>query len=429
MINFKLSKYATVFFKNIFIYFFSDVFNKALPFLLLPILTRYLSSEDYGIIANYSILLSLSIVFISMNTQGSVEVVFFHITKNKLKKYIGNIFLIISILSLVFLIFYLIFGSMFSKLTMISIEWLIASVFICLAQIINLINLILWRVEKNAKNYSLFEILQNIFNFSLTLLFIIALKMNWEGRLLAIAISNIFFGLISFYLIFKVREYLTFNYNKDTINDALSYGIPLVPHSLATWIKTGLDRLFITYLVGVGATGIYSVGYQLGMVIMIIATALYKAWLPELYGMLKDMTNDKKKQVIFITYAYFIGIIILTIFLYFILNLFIDLFIGKDFSESKIVILFILIAYAFDSMYFAVVPYLFYFKKTKVISSITITTSFIHAPVSYLLIMKYGIQGATYASAITFGLTFFMIFYSSNKIYPMPWFSFWKNNA
>lgn len=414
--------------KNTLIYFFADIFNKAVPFLLLPILTTYLTPEDYGIIATFGVFTSILVIFISMNTLGSIEVIYFQISKEKLKIYIANIFLIISI-SLFFILFATVLLSLqLTSLLNIPLEWLIVGVFISLAQVLNTINLLLWRVEYKAKNYSFFEIAQNLFNVSLTLLFVIALNMDWEGRLLAMAIAMISFGFLSFYLVVKVRGYFTFTYNKEYIKDALHYGIPLIPHSLAGWIKTGLDRVFLTSLVGVAATGIYSVGYQLGTIVMVIATSLYKAWLPKLYEMMTNMTDEDKKQIVKFTYLYFIGILLLTVVLYFSLDIFIKLFIGEEFAESKNIVLFILMAYAFDSMYFAVVPYMFYNKKTKIISAVTISTSLIHAPLSYWLIKEYGMYGATYASVVTFGLTFFVIWYYSNKVYAMPWFSFWRKS-
>lgn len=412
--------------KNSLIYFFADIFNKAVPFLLLPILTTYLTPEDYGIIATFGVFTSILVIFISMNTLGSIEVTFFQISKEKLKVYIANVFLIISVSLIFILLATVLLSSQLTKLLDIPLEWLIVGVFISLAQIVNTINLLLWRVEYKAKNYSFFEIAQNLFNVSLTLLFVIAINMDWEGRLLAMAIAIISFGFISFYLVVKVRKYFTYSYNQEYIKDALHYGIPLIPHSLAGWIKTGLDRIFITSLVGVSATGIYSVGYQLGTIVMVIATSLYKAWLPKLYEMMSNITDEDKKQIVKFTYLYFIGILLLTVVLYFSLDIFITLFVGKEFVESKNIVLFILMSYAFDSMYFAVVPYMFYHKKTKIISAVTISTSLMHAPLSYWLIKEYGMYGATYASVVTFGLTFFVIWYYSNKVYTMPWFSLWR---
>ena len=38
--------------KSIFVYTLSNLFSSALPFILLPFLTHYLSPKDYGILSN-----------------------------------------------------------------------------------------------------------------------------------------------------------------------------------------------------------------------------------------------------------------------------------------------------------------------------------------------------------------------------------------
>ena len=45
--------------RNSFIYVFCDGLNKAIPFLLLPFITHYLTPADYGIVTNYNVLVQL----------------------------------------------------------------------------------------------------------------------------------------------------------------------------------------------------------------------------------------------------------------------------------------------------------------------------------------------------------------------------------
>jgi len=386
-----------------------------------------LTPADYGIIASFGVIISILVVFIGLNSIGSIEVNYFQVSKEKLKIYIGNLIYILAVMTTVFIIFNLLFGEYVFKFTHISKEWMFVAIFIALFQVITTLNLVLFRVEHNAKAYSLYEIVQNLFNVSLTLIFVIGFHFKWEGRLIAMAITFILFGMLSFYIIYKIKNLIAFKYKKEYLKEILHYGVPLIPHSLAGWIKTGLDRIFITGLISVSATGIYSVGYQLGTVIGVVSTSLYKAWLPKLYEMLSKGLNEKEKlKIVKITYLYFIGMILLAIILYYFLIFFMDLFIDKKFEGSKIIIFYILIAYTFDAMYMVVVNYIFYFKKTKYISMTTLFTSFLHAPLSYVLIKEYGIEGATFASVFTFGLNFLIIWFIANKIYPLPWTKIFK---
>ena len=46
-------------FLNTVIYLFSNVLNASIPLLLLPILTRYLSPSDYGVVAMFQMVLAV----------------------------------------------------------------------------------------------------------------------------------------------------------------------------------------------------------------------------------------------------------------------------------------------------------------------------------------------------------------------------------
>ncbi|GAB1400783.1 hypothetical protein MASR1M66_22380 [Aminivibrio sp.] len=63
------------------------------------------------------------------------------------------------------------------------------------------------------------------------------------------------------------KKWLSFSFDKAYLAHALRFGIPLIPHSLAGILNTSIDRLFITHMVGIADTGLYTVGYQIGTVI------------------------------------------------------------------------------------------------------------------------------------------------------------------
>ena len=62
--------------RSLGIYTISNVINASIPFLLLPLLTNYLSTEDFGILTNFKLLIELLIPFISLNMMTSLQVVF-----------------------------------------------------------------------------------------------------------------------------------------------------------------------------------------------------------------------------------------------------------------------------------------------------------------------------------------------------------------
>ena len=302
--------------------------RKAIPFFLLPILTRYLTPSDYGIVATFQVLLGVIAVFVGLNMHGAVTVNFFKMSKQKLKNYIGNVIFIVFIsFSLVFSIIYILKRSL-SHFIRFPENWLLIIVIVALSQVIVTLTLTLWRVEQKPLPYGLFQIIQMLVNVLLSLLFVVALGWHWQGRLLGIIITSIIFAFVGASIIYK-RKYISFSFNKRYIKDALFFGIPLIPHALGGWIITSIDRIFINSMVNVAATGIYTVGYQVGMIINLLATSFNQAWSPFLFEKLKQNNYTAKVKIVKFTYLYFVGIIALALLLSLIAPFFLNFLLVK----------------------------------------------------------------------------------------------------
>ena len=65
------------------VYATANVMNSGISFILLPILTNFLSPSDYGVLSNFSVMINLMIPFVGMNLMASAQVQY-------LKEYINN---------------------------------------------------------------------------------------------------------------------------------------------------------------------------------------------------------------------------------------------------------------------------------------------------------------------------------------------------
>ena len=408
-------------FKDSLVYILGDTLNKAALFLMLPILTRYLTPEDYGIISVFTVLVSVLAVFTGLNVHGAVNVNFFKQTKEELQIYIGNCIIILNISTfIVFIVITLFYPFILENLS-ISSNWLFIAVILAYGQFLTTINLILWIAEQKPKEYSIYQILQTITITVLTLILVIFFEMTWEGQLIAITIGTLFFSVMSFIFLIK-RRYLSIVINKKYIVDALKFGIPLIPHALSGLMKTGADRIIIMSVLGATATGIYSVGYQVGMVIGVLVAAFNKAWAPYLFKVLSSSPtyNDKIKIVQF-SYIYFILILMVAFLFTYISQLLIPFVLGNEFINSSELIVYFAAAFAFDGMYYMVTNYLFFVKKTHILAYVTFITALVHIGLLVFFIKFNGILGAAQAGLISYGLTFIFVWFLSNKYYPMPW--------
>jgi O-antigen/teichoic acid export membrane protein len=275
-------------------------------------------------------------------------------------------------------------------------------------------------VEKKSLPYSLFQILRTILNVSLSLFFVVTLGWGWQGRVWGIIIASITFGILSIFVLYK-RKYIKLAFNKKYIKDALFIGIPLIPHTLGGWIMTSIDRVFINVMVNVAATGLYSVGYQVGMIIGLLADSFSLAWSPFLYEKLNENNYSAKVKIVKITYIYGGILIVLALILSFIAPYFLKFFVSENFYFAYKYVLWIALGYAFRGMYSMVVCYIFYVKKTYILAWVTFFSAGVNIVLNYFFIKANGAIGAAQATTITFFVQFIMVWILSARVYKMPW--------
>ena len=54
------------------IYTLANILNNAIPFLVLPVMTRFLTPEDYGTLSMFSVLVSIMTTFVGLNVHGAI---------------------------------------------------------------------------------------------------------------------------------------------------------------------------------------------------------------------------------------------------------------------------------------------------------------------------------------------------------------------
>ena len=70
--------------KSSFVYIVCDGINKAIPFLLLPFITHYLTPTDYGVVTNFNVYVQILSVFGYLCTAGALPVMFNKLEKQKM---------------------------------------------------------------------------------------------------------------------------------------------------------------------------------------------------------------------------------------------------------------------------------------------------------------------------------------------------------
>lgn len=408
-------------FKSSGVYTISSVINASVPFLLIPFLTRILSPEDYGIVSMSAILINIVAPFIGISAHGAVQRKYFEIKGTAFAKYVGNAFFLLIGSSLSLLLIFFLFNTSISQLTEVPGKWLYVIVIIAISQFCSLILLTIWQAQIKPLYYGILQVSQSLINFGLTIFLIALMNHGWEGRIIAQLAAVLLAA--TFAILFMVRKNMVvFEFDKEDIKDILKFSAPLIPHTLGGLMIVFTDRLLITNLISVSETGVYTVAYQIGSVLGILTASFNSAYIPWLYGKLSNDDINEKRKIVKITYLYFIALIFIALIASFILPWLISVIAGKSFEGAGAYTIWIVLGYVFNGMYLMVSAYLFYTKKTGVLSKVTFASALINIPLCYFFIQQFGTIGAAFSMTIIFFVSFVFTWYFSAKVYPMPWF-------
>lgn len=406
--------------KNGTIYLGTSIINKAIPFLLLPIITRYLTPADYGILAIFLILNNFLGAFVGMAMHTNVSLNYYSVPRAELAKIIGNIMIILSFTSS--MVFVIILGVSMIWDTVFSIPsyYLLAMPFLAFMMMVNTMNMTILRNEGNAYTFGFFEVSSMLINISVTVFLLVIYGMGWLSQVAGMVVAySVFFLIAIFYM--RKRNYLDFEYSREKIQSILKLSIPLIPHAIGGIIISLSDRLFIERMVGLEAVGLYSLGYSFGMIVLLFTDSFIKSWSPWFYKSLTSPTDDEKKKIVQYSYIYIVGVFGLAILITLVAKFVLPFMVTEAFYGADEYIFWISLGYAIQGVYKIFFPYLVHIRKTGFLAVSTGLAAILNLVLNYFLINEFGAIGAAYATVVSFTLSAWMVFWYQNKNYPMPW--------
>ena len=396
-----------------------NLLNAGIPFLLLPFLTNYLTPADYGILSNVNATFMLIVPLIGVAISGAVSRQYVN-EDIDLSVYISSCLRILVINTALLFITLLLIGEWLSELTNIPVQFLIALPFY--AVIHNLIEMVLalFRMKNQPFLYGVFRISRTTIEIALSVFLILRFEMDWSGRFYGMVIAAFLGFIVAAFYLWKMK-YLVLSFNKNYVKKFLHFGLPLIPHALSGALIMYSDKIIVTEMLGISENGIYSVAFQIGMVIALFQNSFNQAWVPFFFKKLKE--NFDKQKMVKVTYIYFLALLALTAGLWLITPI-IFKFINHNFTEGSSFVFWIGLGFAFNGMYKMMVNYIMFEERTKYVAIITLTTAAVNIILNIIFINYYGLLGAAIASTISFAIQFILSWIICSKIYPMPWFSF-----
>lgn len=388
--------------KASFLYLIGNISTKAIAFITIPLFTRLLTPDEYGIVNTYSSWVHIASVLVTLSLYNSFRMAYVE-KKDDFESYCASV---IRLSGLLFVI-----GMVAATLLMLvsvdvrNIWWM---VYCCLIQAYGTFCVTAmstkYMLQFNYTRRAVYMIIPNVFCaiFALLLMYL-----NTENRVfwriaayVAVYIAFICIALLETRKGRTKREYWKY---------AITYSLPLVFHGLSLVVLSSSDRIMITSLVGAAQSGIYSLVYNLGLIATAVATSLEGIWLPWFITKLKNeeiqKINDKVTYLIENITVVVIGVMLVSPEI-------LQIMASKPYWVGKPIIFPIVLASYITFLYDLAVNVEYQYKATKVIATNTMMAALINIALNIVLIPKFGAIAAAYTTVIAylFSLVFHMIY-------------------
>ena len=225
----------------------------------------------------------------------------------------------------------------------------------------------------------------------------------------------ILISLIVYIWIIKDGVKITKRYSKY----AIKVSLPLIVHLLAGYLLSSSDKIMITKMVSSEANALYSVAYNVSLLVSLLWTSLNNAWSPWAYKQMDEKRYDKLKKY---SKPYFLGFLVV-VYVAMLITPELLLFMGgRGYMEAKYVMPPVMVGYVFQFVYSLYVNIEFYHKKQKNIAIGTTLACIINIILNYIFIPKYGYIAAAYTTLVGYIVLYIVHYRFVKKLGVTGWY-------
>lgn len=383
--------------KGSIIYGLGIAINQLLNIFLLPLFTKYLQPNDYGIA---SVLSTFSLVLYYVFSLGfgtSIGLIYYE--KESLEHRNNTIWT--SFYSLLILSFcvvitgflfkdqisYLLFNNNDNKTFVL---YTIISTFFTIIIIPFYLKL---QFEEKQTVFVIITIINTVLSVFINVYFIIILKRGIQGRIEATTIS----ACINFVLLLiPVIKNSLFKLNKIISISLIKYGLPVIPSFISLYILQQGNIYFLTKFHSLKLVGLYSIGTSFASGIMLLLTAFTTAFYPFAMSFINKKEEAKTLFGKIFTY-YIFGVGLISLQFYIFAKPVVFLFTQPPFHESYKVIGLLSTAF-FLLPVFNIMMLPIYWKKDIIyITIIQIISAILYIIFAIIVIKNFGLIGGAFA--------------------------------
>ncbi|MBQ8189500.1 MAG: oligosaccharide flippase family protein [Lachnospiraceae bacterium] len=389
------------------LYSISKILSQGINAIAAIVFVRLLTTEEYGYVSIYTAWVSIVSVFISLRTDGTIQMARTKYGMDNIDGYcssaltISNIFF--SFIFFVVLGFKMLTGDLLDKPMWYIVVLLLHSYgSACLK-----FRSAYFAITKEAGKDLIVSLLISVLSLGLGILLVFAMPTNkYIGRIVGFALANIVLGAGYMFIMLKKGKVF---FDKAYYQFCMPLALPLIFSGISTVIISQSDRIMLESMVNVEAAAIYSFAYNVALPISVIWYALNHAWVPEYHEIMAANNQSELKRH---SNNYMIVFTCLSCGYILISNEMLYLMGTEDYYIAKTILPLMTAYYFLQFLYTFPINYEFYKNNTKLLGIAMTLAAVINLGLNYILIPRYSMVGALIASLVA--SIFMFIFHDIN---------------
>lgn len=402
------------------VYTLGFVINRLLPFLLLPVYTKYFLPEEFGYFSLVYSFWFFTAVFYLYGMESSFQKIYIESDTERRKKVYGTSMMMIAVSSFVFSLVVYLFAEPISILLLKKegFTHLIKLVAIILfIDALSRFPMILLNSLELTKAYTIINLFGIILNFAANIIFIVYLNLGIISILYAFVISFAVVFIISFIYTLK---YFSFGFDKTLTKELFAVGKTFLLFGIFLVTVDLSDRFFLMYLKSESEVGIYSACYRIGMVMNLIITGFRVAWIPFFMNM-KDKEDSHHVYGRVLSYFCFGSFALFLVVCSFInevvnIKLFGFKLLEERYMSGLVIVPFILAAYFFLGFYTNINIQSYLKNKIGYLNISTGIAAGVNIILNLVLIKYFSFTGAAIATMISYFVMCVVIYFLTKNI-------------
>lgn len=401
--------------KNTAVFAIGNIATKLITFILVPIYTHILTTQEYGVVDLISTISMVLAPVLILNISESV--MRFSLDKDANHNQIMSSGLLILISAAVLGMLIIPIVKLFDNLG----EYSYYLYFYTIASASSQLFLCYLRGKERLSQYTLGNIINTFSVAILNIIFLVVLKKGIAGYLMAYIISNIITAAYAF-LVGNVFEVIkNFKINKKLTSEMLKYSLVLVPNVFMWWIMNSADRIVITTVVGAAANGIFAIAYKIPSLISTVAGIFNQAW--SYSAIREDESDDKESYTNNVYRGFFMVVSIAALGMMMILKPFMHFYVNEAYYSAWKYTPYLIIGFVFQTLgTFLSTPYTVNKDSKGFLFSATFG-AVVNIALNFLLVFKWGITGVAIATCASYIAVFFYRVIDTKKYIKMDIFN------